>query len=461
LLTLAMLLGGAIPAGAQFNTLLGEVPKLTGVSEILLLQSLDDGSTIFSKEEYRRTAPASLTKITTAILVLEHCKDLNEVVEVKPYCISMFHGRSSSNAGIKTGEELTVEELLYCMLLNSANEASAILADHVAGSVDEFVVMMNDFARERGCVDTQFMNPHGLDEEGHYTTAADIALITRYALSREFSGNAVFEKITGTLSWEVPETNKTKKRSLLNTNRMLNRYHPDYYMSDVSGVKTGNTDQAGDCIAARASRAGFSYLCIVMRGKKAVIPPKTYSVNTAFTDAKALLEWAFVNIKMRQVTETDKAVAEIPVEMARSTDRVQLVPKETLFAFVPDGVNSGNVLIEPIPEKMPASITAPVTKGQLVGRARILYAGAEFTQVDLVAAEDIGRSATMYFVSLARDFVRTPAAKGLLFAVILAAGIYLGVLVLQSRRKSREKQLRVVPGTAAEHRSGAKPPRRK
>ncbi|MDR0530666.1 MAG: D-alanyl-D-alanine carboxypeptidase [Oscillospiraceae bacterium] len=448
-----LLFGQAVPAGAAFNNLLRDVPNLSGVSEILLLESLDDGSVIFSQNDTVRTAPASLTKIVTAILTLEYCRNLEEPITVKPYCISMFYGTNSSNAGIRIGEVLTVEQLLYCMMVPSANEAAAILADYVAGSQEAFVAQMNSFVSRLGCKDTHFMNVHGMDEEGHYTTAKDIAAITRYALSRDFKGNALFEKICATRTYELPATNKNPRpRNLINTNKMMSRGYRDYFSADVSGVKTGTTKNAGDCVVTRASRGGFHYLCVVMRGDKVTLGADTYLKNTAFVDAKALLDWSFAHIKLRQVTDPAKAVAELPVEMARNVDHVQLMPAEALAAFVPEGVGSGSVLIEPIPDLTPQSVMAPVKKGQVIGKARILYAGEEFARVDLVAAEAVGRSAAMFLVSLAKQAVRSTLAKAMLAAVLIAGGIYLAVVFLQTRAKRRERQLRVLPNAERETR---------
>jgi len=447
---LSLLFAGAVPSHAAFNSLLRDVPKLSGVSEILLLESLDDGSVIFNQNDTTRAAPASLTKIVTAILALEHCENLDEVVTVKSECITMFYGTNSAHAGIKIGEELTVEQLLYCLLVPSGNDAAAILADYVAGGQEAFVEQMNAFARRLGLKDTHFTNAHGLDEDGHYTTARDIAAIARYALSESFKGNALFEKIMGTLTYEIPQTNKNNRRTLLNTNRMLNNGYRDYYSADVTGMKTGSTHAAGECVVAKASRGGFNYLCVVMRGDKVVLGQDKYLKNTAFVDAKALLDWSFAHIRLRQVADREKAVGEIPVELARSADHVQLLPKEDLVAFVPEGIDSKSVLVEIIPELTPEKVTAPVQKGRHMGAARILFAGEEFARVELVAAETVNRSALLFLVSLAKQFVQTFLAKAMLFAVLFAAGIYLVVLLVQARGKRRERRLRILPASVAE-----------
>ena len=444
-LAAAILAGSLLPAGAAFNNLLRDV-KITGVSEILLLESLDDGSVIFCRGETTRTAPASLTKLMTAILVLEHCTDLTEVVAAPKHCLELLYGTNSSNAGIRIGEQLTVEQLLYCLMVNSANEAATILADYVSGSQEDFVAKMNEKAKALGCENTHYTNVHGLDEEGHYTTAADIAKIARYALSRDFKGAAILEKITATVTYELPANNMHEKaRTLITTNRMINKFYPDYYSPYVTGMKTGSTGNAGDCVVARASRGGYNYLCVVMRGQKVVVTGGSYAVNTAFVDAKALLDWTFANIRLRQVAEKGRAVAGVPVEMGRGADYLQLAPEEDVFALVPEGIGSGNVLIEPIPDSMPESVTAPVRKGQPIARASIQYGGEEFKQVVLVAGDDISRSATMYLVSLAKQAVRSVLAKALLAAVLIAAGIYLGVLLLQAYRRRRDRRLRVLP----------------
>ena len=169
-----------LPGSAAFNASLDTM----GISaDIVLLLNLDSNTVIFDKNADKVTAPASLTKITTAILTIENCQDLDAVVTVKQSSIDAIAGTNSSTAGLLAGEELTVRQLLYCLLVRSANEAAVILADYIGGgSVPAFVQMMNDFAASLGCTNTHFVNPHGLDAEGHYSTARDLALITQHAL---------------------------------------------------------------------------------------------------------------------------------------------------------------------------------------------------------------------------------------------------------------------------------------
>ncbi|MDR1733574.1 MAG: D-alanyl-D-alanine carboxypeptidase [Oscillospiraceae bacterium] len=433
-------------ANAAFNTLLSDVPGITNVSEIVLLQSLDDGMVIFEKNADTPTAPASLTKITTAILTMESIKDLDTPVTAKAYCIRMFDGTGSSNAGIKPGEILTVRDLLYCLMLPSANEAAAILADFVGGSIEAFVQKMNDFAAALGCENTHFKNPHGLDEDGHFTTARDLAKITSYAYSAVFGQAALFEQIVTTLRYEIPPTNmRETKRILLNTNRMMNAAVPDYYSPDVRGVKTGTTDNAGDCVVAKATKNGYNYLCIVLKGQKVNVDKDETLENTAFIDAKALFNWAFDNLRLRQVTQKGQVVATVPIALGREADTLQLAPAESLSFLVPKGLNADSVLVEVIPDTVPKDLMAPLSEGDFVCKGKLLFAGKEFATIDLYAAATVRRSAALYAAWLAKKMVASLLFKAICAIALLLCAIIAFAALLRTIKRSREKQMRVLP----------------
>lgn len=158
----------SVKSSAAFNN------SLDTKADIVLLVSLDNDTVIFDKNADKVSAPASLTKITTAILTIENCADLDAIVTIKQSTINAISGTNSSTAGLKVGEEISVRNLLYCMMVKSANEAALALADYIGGSVSNFVQMMNDFVMDMGCENTHFDNPHGLDSPGQYTTAREI-----------------------------------------------------------------------------------------------------------------------------------------------------------------------------------------------------------------------------------------------------------------------------------------------
>ena len=187
-------------------------------SDIVLLASMDDGTVLLSKNADKRTPPASLTKIVTATLVLQNCPDMNEIITADEASIEEISGTGSSNANIQVGEEMSVKDLLYCLLVQSANEAANILGTRVAGSIEKFVEMMNDYVLSIGCKNTHFVNCHGLDDEEQYTTADDMLTITLKALELP-----EFKEITGTVKYTVPKTNKSGERNLLGASVILLR----------------------------------------------------------------------------------------------------------------------------------------------------------------------------------------------------------------------------------------------
>ena len=188
----------SIPAFANYNTVFEnslKADKKQIYADTYLLVNLDNDTVIFEKNADKRNAPASLTKIITASVVIEKCPDLNLKIKIDKAPIELLYGTGSSMAGLVPGEELSLKDLLYCLMVRSGNDAANILADYVGnGSIPAFVGMMNDLAKRLGCKDTHFANPHGLDDPNHYTTARDLIKFTKHALTLPH-----FEEITSTL----------------------------------------------------------------------------------------------------------------------------------------------------------------------------------------------------------------------------------------------------------------------
>lgn len=354
-------------------------------TEIFYIESLDTGTVLFEKNSLMRSAPASLTKIVTAIVALENCPDLETVITVKEESIRMLDGTGSSLAGLKPGEEISMKNLLYCLLVSSANEASTVIADYIGGgSVATFVQMMNDTAKKIGCKNTSFKNPHGLDEEGHYSCAQDMAALAKYAMKFP-----IFNEITDAEKYTLPATNLQDERDLVTTNKMKMKNVKEYYVPEVKGIKTGSTTNAGRCIVTTATKNGYSYLAVMMKGPFYDYDKDGYDENFAFMDCKAMLNWIFDNIRLKVVAEPTKIVTVVKVKHARKVDHLRLVPAENVVALVPDNVDSSSVLVEPIPESLPESVVAPIKKGEVMGKAIVKYANDEIARVDLVAAEDV------------------------------------------------------------------------
>lgn len=428
--------GAVFPAAASYND------EIDLEAEIAMLVSLDNGTVIFDKNANKRTAPASLTKITAAIVAIENCDDLENTIVTAPYnAIHALDGTGSSLVGIKTGERISMIDLLYCMMVHSANESANIIADYIGGgSIPRFIELMNSFAQKLGCENTRFVNAHGLDEDGQYTTAADMRKIVEYALRLP-----VFEKISSTARFTLPKSNLREAQTLRTTNELIDTTSR-YYYAGAKGIKTGTTTDAGRCVISVASRDGYRYLGIVMRApyKDADGNIMEGKESSAFIDCRKMFNWAFENLRLETVANPSQIVSEAKVELSFQSDFVRLLPKGEVRALVPQGLNASGVMIEP-DANMPKAIDAPVKKGDVVGSANILYAGQVIGTVELVAETDVRRSLLLYTGNLLKKGFQSTAGKIVLAAALLLAAFYIVVNILYHHKK-KKKRIRVVRG---------------
>ncbi len=257
-----------------------------------IVMDLDTDTVLYGKNLDSVYYPASTTKIMTTLLVLENCDDLDETFTCGPEVWDIES--DSTNLGIQEGEELTVRQALYGVMLESANDLANAVGVYVAGSLSGFVDMMNERAAQLGCTHTHFANPSGLTDEQHYTTARDLAKIAQAAYARED-----FREITSTTEYVIPVTNVTdEERGFLNHQRLL-RTDSDYYQSWCTGGKTGYTNAAWNTLVTYAEKDGDRLVCVLLRENGA---------DKAYTETTALINYGFDNFQ-KQVIETD---GEIP-----------------------------------------------------------------------------------------------------------------------------------------------------
>ncbi len=427
----------SLTASASFTSLL-EIE-----SDIVLLVNTDSETVILDKNANKRTAPASLTKIVTCMLVLENCPDLSVPVTCKRESLNGLYKQNAATAGILPGETLTIKELLYCLMLPSAADAANILADYVGGSIDDFVIMMNEFVTKLGCNDTQFVNAHGLDDNPNgYTTANDLYKITSYALK-----NNTFKEITSTSRYDVAPTEKyPHTRYLHNTNKMMNPGIRDYYHKSVSGVKTGTTEKAGRCVITTASQDGYNYMLIVMNAPQYDIDEDGVEENVAFTESKKIYNWVFENIELRKITTTTDVVTVINVQYNSKVDHVRLLPAKELTALVPHETETNSLTIRPVEGETPDTVAAPVKKGEVLGKAEILYGDVVVATVDLVAGEDIDLNIFLLILGVFKKLFSTTIFK-ILFAILaIIVVIYILLIIRKNHIKSKRKKIRMIKG---------------
>ena len=385
----------------------------------------DTGRVVFDNGGDVRRSIASLTKIMTAVVVLENCGELRQTVTVKRALIDEIEETGLVTAGLAAGETIPVEELLYCLLVSSTADAALVLADFIGGSVDAFVAMMNEKAAYLGMTDTNYIDPHGLHNlaDGNYSTAKDQAVLCMYALK-----NATFATVVSTAKHTVPATNLSGPRTLEATNYLMLDGNACRYDRAI-GIKTGYTKDAGRCLAAAATNGSETYVSVVL-GCEAYKPDGSIEVRH-FKDSIWLLETAFRNYAFKTALLGDEVLATVHDRCFGIDDDVPLVPG-TGFSWLLRGDEEFRIQTTLLRD----SLSEPVEKGTKLGECRISAGGIELGTVDLVAGATVERS------------VKRMAATVLIIALIAIAALIFPILIFRLifGKKRRRKKRRHTAG---------------
>jgi len=331
-----------------------EPPRLTADAAVLM--DWRTGQVLYAKSAYDRRPPASTTKILTAVLVLENA-DLSEKVTVSRYAA----WTPGSSMPLREGQVLTVGEVLWGILLRSANNGCVAVAEHIAGSERAFVELMNRRAAELGAMNTHFRNPNGLHLPSHYTTAYDLALIARYALTLP-----AFERLVRTRETTLYTDGTEGEMALRNTNSLL------WTFAGADGVKTGTTNQAGKCLVASATRGGRRLISVVLHS------------DDRYRDTTTLLDWGFANYATVLLARRNSTLATARVS-GGTTGWVSLSPEDDFWVACPLCSNESLQFELHVSEPL----RAPLRRGQIVGVAEALVGDRVVRAVNLVAAEDV------------------------------------------------------------------------
>lgn len=396
-------------------------PNVKIYADAYMLISLDDDShpVVAEKNADKRKYPASLTKIVTTMVTLNKVQNLSQTTTVSKSAIEALYGTGAQVAGLKIGQTITIEELLYLTMVHSACDACQVLAEFVSGSVPAFVEEMNNWVKSLGCKDTNFVNPDGLHDPNHYTTPSDMAKITLAAMKNE-----IFNKISSTQQY------KFGKLNFIHTNYMLDKFHVTYYYPYAQGIKTGSTEQAGYCVITKASKGGYNYLAIVMDSPIEVLDG--IKTKCSFIDAKSLFNWAFDSLKYTTVVRKNDIAYELPVNNGKDADTVQLVVKDDVTTLVPSTLDPSNVIIEPVDP--PESLDAPVTKDDFVCKANVIFGEKTIVTVDLVAAKTVELSTFLKILNALKKFFTNKIVLTVLGVIVLLAILYIVTFVRRLRR---------------------------
>ena len=342
------------------------------------------GKVFYEKNAHQKMYPASTTKILTALVVLEKCK-LTDTAKVTQNAIDLVPS-GVSNIYLKPGEELTISALLHTLLIPSANEAANVLAEHVSGSVEAFVELCNTRAKELGCETLHFVNPNGLHDENHYCSAYDL-----YLIAKECQKYDAFNEIVKTKSYKIPPTNvhHANDRTVTNTNSLLFSNSPSYYYPYCTGIKTGHTTPAGECLVASSSKDGINLISVVLGGGT-----NSKGLNERFYDTKQLFELVYDNYSYKEITKEKNVITTINVEKAtKETASLDLIIDKSISTIIPNNLDVSQIQSKiDLKEK----IVAPIKQNEELGYVTYEVDGLNYTEKILASHEVIKKPYWIY-----------------------------------------------------------------
>ena len=350
-------------------------PDITAGSAILVDNTY--GKVLYAKNENEKMYPASTTKILTAILAIENCDNLDDIVTV-PYEAIATITPGYSIAALQAGEQISVRNLLSVLLVHSANDAANVLAYYVSGSVDNFVTLMNNKVAELGLKNTHFTNPSGMHDENHYTTASDLAQIMRYCIK-----NPTFKSICKQQHCTIPATNKYEQRFFVSTNDLIIPTSTYYYKYAICG-KTGYTTQAKNTLVTFAEKDGFELISVVL--SVGVYPN---NISGKFTETKSLFEYGYNNYEKIKIREKNAIAEQIEIKNGtKDTKNLDLLISDDIYAIAKSDESTENIEPE---IQIDENLMAPIAKNKKVGTITYEIDGIKYS-ADLIASHSVKKS---------------------------------------------------------------------
>ncbi len=422
-------------------------------SEAAIVMEASTGSILYNKSAYDAYYPASTTKLMTSLLAIEQCP-LSDIITCSRESVESI-GWDSSRIGLVAGESIDMENALYAILLASANEVSYAVAEHIGGTVDNFVAMMNQRAKDLGCVNTNFVNPHGLDHEEHYSCPYDLALIAKKAM--EYT---TFRRVSGSYNHQIPATNKNDARWISNTHPFIKK---NVIYEGVFAGKTGSTSKAGNCLVTCAEQNGMTLICVIMKA------PNSATVQS---DTTKLLNYAFKNFRLTPLAAAESStknafpilfedeealISEVSSPLSVSdtslvlptgasysdlTKQITLTPSEAFTAgenvigevnyyYADNYVGSAeiiyhseeDIIVIPSPTPTPTSLPAPTTSSD-----------------STISETDSTQTSTQVNSSETESDIRPLIIGIIVGVVVLVAGLYIVLIEIPYRKKLKAYQ---------------------
>ncbi len=428
------------------------VPPVTVYSEAVYMVNLDItdengyGAVVFKQNENKLMSPASLTKIMTALLVLEHFGGdetalKSTYISAPSTAFDELYQQNASTADFRIGEEASYSDLLYGLMLQSACEAANIIAYNLGAnnSMADFVKQMNEKALELGATNTHFTNAHGLYSEAQRTSARDMAIITHYAINKY----PILLEITSNSTYSLEATNKhSSPRTIVNTNYMMSPSNGGelYYYPYVKGIKTGTLNEAGRCLITTAEKNGFRYLLVTLNA-----PLKDENGSNKFynfIDHKTLYEWAFSKLSYQTIIEVGEEIAEVGVEYGDEKSHVLLKASLEYSCLW-----SSDAKFEEIQRVITKedSVIAPVEKGVEMGTLELRYRGETIATIPLITVSAVERDEFKYKLTVAKRFPKSSMFKRAGYITFGIIFLYTALFIAFATKRTAKRRRRPSP----------------
>lgn len=423
----------------QAQYAIGGDEAYSGTADAVFLYEMNTQTLVCAHNPDELIDPSGLVKIMTALIVLEE-GNLGDMVTVERSTLNSVSAGSVS-AGLQVGEEMSLRDLLYCVMVSSANDAAAVMAEHVAGSQQAFVDKMNEKAATLGCVNTHFANVHGLQNDDQRSTAREMAIITAEALKNE-----LFVQMFGIVNYQLPATNMSGTRDLTTTNYLMDASRTKYYDERVTGGKPAAATTADRSVICTAEDENGSYLCVVI---SATAKTSGYTVKeyTNFTEAKSLLDYGFKGFAVQQVLSGGEAFA--MYEVAEGENSVVVGAGEDVYALLPITFDQSMLEFRDVQDS--EKLTAPLKKGTAVGTLQIYYDGIMVGEAELLARHSVALEGTVIeevqnesSIHWILNILKWMGVVILILAVVATAGLLImrqaNILRYQKRKKQQRSR---------------------
>lgn len=394
------------------NVSLASEPNVASSAAILVEAST--GKILYEKNAYEKMYPASTTKILTAILTLENC-DLEEKATVSHNAVYSIPS-GYVNCNLQEGEEIPIKDLMYALMVKSANDAAVVLAEHIGGSVEGFANQMNEKAKQIGCQNTHFVNPNGIHNENHYSTAYDLSIMAQYGMKNEILRNYV-----ATTTYTLPATNKypNRDRICITTNDMI-RPASKYYNEHVIGIKTGYTTEAKNCLISAANQNDTELICVVLHAGT-----NNEGLSERYIDTSALFQYGFSDFQFTNIVTENDIIQNIEIENGtKDTKYLDLIAKDTLSAYLNKEINLTNISPH---ITLHENLEAPIEAGTTLGKLTYLIDDVEYS-TELLAKSTVEKKWNIEIYLLIGG------------VLLLIFGIF--ILKISTKKQVKKKKLR-------------------